>query len=474
MAHRDFPLPLANWPLGLAATFGVLLLGAGCRTPWQSGPSSEPEFVQPFDAEPGSAPWLTASSARAASPLHPADRLSPSDRDSPLRLRTVYAEGHGDSADALPPKAISSQPPSPPSASGGSPAADDALEKPEATADSSSLPAAEPQSAQNADAAAGTEETVVIRLSDLNESGGQKTTATAQRLERSGPGGQDSQPTAPTAKTSASSRPAADASVTAATYEAPQSSAAQPTGKKSDAAAIDDMELEDLGDALLRKLEKESRIEAHPQSQIELATKQRLVHWIMGDMDAVAAPIDGMPPAAQAYLQATFQGLHEATDANGSPAESRRMSRALLSHRKAEEQLAALANLEILNLCFCTEVDSFGVVTRFPKYEFSPEQEVLLYCELENFVSRPVRGGYETRLQGSYQIVDSAGHKIADQALPEDSDVCANRRRDFYIAYHLFMPQRIGPGQYQLRLVIEDMQGNKYGQSQLDFRIKKP
>jgi hypothetical protein len=475
MAHREIPLPQANWPLSVAATFGVLLLGAGCRTPWQSGPSSEPEFVQPFDAEPGSDSWTTAGSARSASTLNPADRRSPSDRESALRLRRAYAEQRVDSADLLPPKAIHSQPPSPPSAAGGSPVADAAPEKPAATAESNSAPAAAPQSAQQEeDAEAGTEETVVIRLSDLNESGSHNATATAQRLERSGPSDHDSQLTAPPAEAITGSRPAADTSVTTVAYEAPQANAAQQSGKRLDAAAIDDMELEDLGDALLRKLEKASRIDEHPQSQIELATKQRLVHWIMGDMDAVAAPIDGMPPAAQAYLQATFQGLHEATDANGSPAESRRMSRALLSHRKAEEQLSALANLEILNLCFCTEVDSFGVVTRFPKYEFSPEQEVLLYCELENFVSKPVRGGYETRLQGSYEIVDSAGHKIADQALPEDSDVCANRRRDFYIAYHLFMPQRIGPGQYQLRLIIEDMQGNKYGQSQLDFRIRKP
>ena len=474
MAHREIPLPPTNWPLALVATLGMILLGAGCRTPWRSGPSTEPDFVQAFDAEPGSDSPVTASSTSSASPLNPADRRSPSDREGALRLRTAYAEERGDSADLLPPKALDAQPASPLSTSSGAPAADATTAQPAATAKPNSASAGEPQSAQYEEAAAGTEETVVIRLSDLDESGSQTATATAQRLERSGPGDQDSQRTDPPAETIADSRPAAGTSVTTVAYEAPPANAAQPSSKRLDAATIDEIEMEDLGDALLRKLKQESRIGDHPQSQIELATKQRLVHWIMDDMDAVAAPIDGLPPAAQAYMQATFQGLHEATDADGSPAESRRMSRALLNHRKAEEQLAALANLEILNLSFCTEVDSFGVVTRFPKYEFSPEQEVLLYCELENFVSKPVRGGYETRLQGSYEIVDSAGHKIADQALPEDSDVCANRRRDFYIAYHLFMPQRIEPGQYQLRLVIEDMQGNKYGQSQVDFRIKNP
>ena len=78
-----------------------------------------------------------------------------------------------------------------------------------------------------------------------------------------------------------------------------------------------------------------------------------------------------------------------------------------------------LANLEVSSLAFCTEVDSYGVITKFPQYHFRPDQEVLLYCELDNFVSESLRGGYETQLRGNYEIVDASGRRVVDRCCPK-------------------------------------------------------
>ena len=113
------------------------------------------------------------------------------------------------------------------------------------------------------------------------------------------------------------------------------------------------------------------------------------------------------------------------------------------------------------------------MVSKFQQYHFQANQEVLLYCELENFFSEAVRGGFETRLQGNYEILDANGRRIADQLLPEDSDMCGNKRDDFYIAYRLHLPETIEPGRHQLKLTIEDMKGHKFGQATIDFHVAR-
>ncbi len=127
-------------------------------------------------------------------------------------------------------------------------------------------------------------------------------------------------------------------------------------------------------------------------------------------------------------------------------------------------------SLSVMNLAFCTEVESFGVVTKFPRYEFRPNQQVLLYCELENFLSSRVADGYQTQLQGKYTILNEQGSVAFESALPKDTDLCAHKRRDFYCTYLLHIPKNLRPGQYRLRLQIEDLQSGLTGSSEIHFR----
>ena len=96
---------------------------------------------------------------------------------------------------------------------------------------------------------------------------------------------------------------------------------------------------------------------------------------------------------------------------------------------------------------------------------------MLLYCELDNFISEKLKNEYETKLQGSYEIVDKSGKRVTDQLLPPDEHICSNHRRDYFIAYRIFMPKEIPAGSYTLKLTIEDMKGRKFGQSSIDFQI---
>lgn len=227
----------------------------------------------------------------------------------------------------------------------------------------------------------------------------------------------------------------------------------------------------ELGSQLISQLDESMAQAKTPQQRVDIEKKKRLVNMAIGDIEAAQEPIAELEEQSQTFFRETLKGLQEATDGNGHPSESRRLSKALESHRKAGASLSEAASLKIVNPAFCTEVASFGVLTRFPKFEFRAGQEVLLYCELENFVSKKVQGGFETQLQGNYEIIDSNGKRAFEQLLPEDTDFCANRRQDFYIAYRLHLPSKIASGKYELRLVVEDMFGHKYAQANVPFRV---
>ena len=225
----------------------------------------------------------------------------------------------------------------------------------------------------------------------------------------------------------------------------------------------------------IEMLEKQMR--EQPSSDQNLRMHQeltlRLLYVSMRKLDDALRPIDGLPDHEQEYYRHQMQALYEASNPDAMPVRSRHLSLVMNSQREATNHLAAASNLEVRSVAFCTEVERYGVLTKFPKYQFTPDQEVLLYCELENVAAERVRDGFETQLQGSYEIVDSQGRVIAEQILPMEPDICQNHRRDYFIVYKIYMPQQISPGAYKLRLTVEDMKARKFGQSSLDLQIKK-
>ncbi len=268
------------------------------------------------------------------------------------------------------------------------------------------------------------------------------------------------------ADTSTKSQPATPASAVASSST---SASANPTSSSSE-----DRSWRDHLREALRLLEEEVEAEKSTASPTVLMNAQataRMLHLSLGELEPALKPIDGLQPHEQEFFRHEFQALHDAIDPQANPVMSRRWTLAIDSHRKALTHLAAVSNLEIKNAAFCTSVESYGVIERFASAHFRPSQELLLYCELDNFQAEQVKDGFETQLQGSYEIVDAGGRRVAELLLPVDSDVCRHQRRDYFIAYRIYMPQQIATGRYQLRLTIEDMKGRKFGQTNLDFQI---
>jgi len=197
-------------------------------------------------------------------------------------------------------------------------------------------------------------------------------------------------------------------------------------------------------DEELTRLEKELRLVQLAGEQPDEAVRQ-------------IEKLDGPERDAFAHL---LMGLATWMNADEARRPTLRNAKIVREIRDAAAELAAASKLDVRNLAFCEKVESYGSYKQFSRNQFKPKQEVLLYAEVENFTAvRVADESYETKLQGSYQIFDNRGGLVDERELLLDNEFCRNYRRDYFLAYRIYLPEGISPGDYRLELTVEDKMG---------------
>lgn len=231
-------------------------------------------------------------------------------------------------------------------------------------------------------------------------------------------------------------------------------------------------------DALIAGLQEEIRLAKGDPSRTEeaaqLETWLRLQHAIAGKREDAAKAIDGIKSAEQEFWKHYAFGLVDLAGPDRIPSEGRRFAIAIDSLEQAQAHLAAASTLTLKNMALCRKVQDFGRIDRFDRADFARNQEVLLYVELRNFAAeKKDEHHFETELQGSYRVLDRTGIAKAERTLPLDKQTCANLRRDYYIAYRLYIPGELPPGAYTLELTIEDRKAGKSNNGLIDFNVTR-
>ena len=194
---------------------------------------------------------------------------------------------------------------------------------------------------------------------------------------------------------------------------------------------------------------------------------------LAGEPESAIESIEGLNETEQHYVKNQLLGLWTMIDPDGHPSSGRRITEALPRFREATRYMAAATDSLTLNsLEFCTEIESYGQIKPFEGNRFAAGQQVILYCEVENFAAESKDGHYQTQLQGNYDIYDATGTKVISQLLPADQQRSRNRLRDYFVAYQMNLPKGLPSGTYRLQLTIEDVVGKKYGQSNIPFEIR--
>jgi hypothetical protein len=233
--------------------------------------------------------------------------------------------------------------------------------------------------------------------------------------------------------------------------------------------------------ATIRALE--SKVAASPDDQ-ETPRRQALLRLLYLAANRLDDTAKAMPADAneQQFWIDWLYGTSVYLDDAATPNDGQRAAIAAERMRDAVQRLGEQANLIVNNMAFCRRVTSFGVYEPFtakpgttePNYEFTANQEVLLYAEVRNYTSVPTAKGHHTLLRPSYQIFDVQGRRLgAVVELDESHDYCQRPRTDFFVCYHIYLPTRIDPGAYKLKLTIEDVHGGKVQENSIDFTIKR-
>lgn len=236
-------------------------------------------------------------------------------------------------------------------------------------------------------------------------------------------------------------------------------------------------------DVLIAMLEDEIKTQKGPKADgsklARMEQELRLLYAAAQRIDDAAMSVESLPPGErEAFKQVSF-GLATWLDQEEERRPPLRNARIIRALHDASRELSAESKLDVRKIVLCERVEQFGMYTEFPRNEFRPKQEVILYVEVDNFaVQEKGANNFETELEGSYVIYDATGALIAERKLPLERAVCRNYRRDYFLAYRIYVPDNIASGRYRLELTMEDLKagkefkGSKLGEGTVEFTVR--
>ncbi len=134
------------------------------------------------------------------------------------------------------------------------------------------------------------------------------------------------------------------------------------------------------------------------------------------------------------------------------------------------------ADLEIARLVLCTSIHSYGRFNPIPDGFFASGRanRAFVYCEVRNFGSEMTADGkYRTRIAHHLELLTPQGHSVwKDTEQMEVADECLNRRHDFFFNRLFELPRGINPGQYILKITVEDKIKLRVDEATLPLEIK--
>jgi hypothetical protein len=139
------------------------------------------------------------------------------------------------------------------------------------------------------------------------------------------------------------------------------------------------------------------------------------------------------------------------------------------------DRLRGLAELSVPTVALCTKATIFGVYDPIDPARFiaGKEQQVVVYCEVENFLSLPNQKNlYETKLTRDIVLyTEASGLPVwSDQKRTYD-DLCHRRRHDFFIARVITLPANLTIGRYLLKVTVEDQQAKHIAENTVPIEI---
>jgi hypothetical protein len=199
----------------------------------------------------------------------------------------------------------------------------------------------------------------------------------------------------------------------------------------------------------------------------------RLLYLMAQRQEDAMTAIPGADSAQQEFWQQMIWAMSNSFDTKQFPNPAERAAQTVPPLSAALRQMREQADLSIKNMTFCRKISYFGNYERFPRNVFTAGHEVLLYTEIENFVSVPTaEGEYRTSLKSLMEIFDAQGKIVWTKGFASTTDFCRNPRRDYFHNYQFYIPEDLSTGTYTLKLTIVDELSKKRSSNSLNFVLK--
>ena len=221
--------------------------------------------------------------------------------------------------------------------------------------------------------------------------------------------------------------------------------------------------------ALITELEE--AVKANPH-QIEDQFRLRLLYAATGQEEKATGPLPGVDPVQGEMVAALVRAVIEGRRSMEDPTGAGPLAVATLdeARRMLSQQLPVL----VPKMALVTRVNSFGDYEAVNPPEFPAGQpvHVFLYTEVANFRSEPIEGGrLRTVLAEKVEIFDAQGKVIFSRSEPTIEDRTHSPRRDFFMTMEIQLPPDTPPGEYVLKVTIEDKLSATTDQGRMTFRI---
>jgi hypothetical protein len=262
----------------------------------------------------------------------------------------------------------------------------------------------------------------------------------------------------------------------------PRETTAGPGVSANDGAGANSTTTRELLDRLITSAESDvARLrpgeDSETRAYIEKHVSLRMLYLMSGRQERALQAIPGIDQADQEFWQQTFWGLANYFDVESIPESADRAAQAIARLTNAVLRLQEKANLELRNVNFCYKIASFGNYEKYPRDEFGPGQEVLLYAEIANTRSEPTADGrYRTSLKSTLEVCKHGSDEDLVERIelpePETIDLCRTHRRDYFHSYVFTIPSRLTLGPHVLKLTVEDQISRRSATYSLNFTVR--
>ena len=200
---------------------------------------------------------------------------------------------------------------------------------------------------------------------------------------------------------------------------------------------------------------------------------RRLLLVLSGNHEEARRPLEMVSAEQQQMATQFVEALIAIRESHGgdSGAEADRI---LVRIEALAESLVPLSDLRISNLALTRAVRGFGRYEAFdpPRFFTGRENEFVVYCEVQNFLSRPTPDGdYESLFSLRTTVLNRAGDVVLELNDEHIADKCRTRRHDCFIPRLVHLPATLSPGEYVVKTTIVDKIGKKVAEKRTTFRV---